>query len=335
MTDDPTATPPDRMTAIEDAGGKGAPDALRPVEIATPRPGPGQVLIRVAAAGVNRPDILQRKGAYPPPPGAPDTLGLEVAGEVVGLGAEPVRWKLGDQVCALLGGGGYAQYAVADSTSALPIPPGLDAVQAAGLPETVFTVFGNVFERGRLQPGEIFLVHGATSGIGVTAIQMAKAAGARVIATSRGGDKAKAALELGADVSVDTTTQDFVAVATAESGVDVILDMVGGDFIQKNLSALRPDGRLVQIAFQAGAKVELDLSRMLVGRLTFTASTLRARSAAEKARLAAEVEARVWPWIAAGQVKPMIDRTFPLRDAAAAHAYLEAGAHVGKVILTM
>ncbi len=331
---DSTPNLPAQMTAIVVAGGKGAAEQLHAVQIETPRPGPGQILIRVRAAGVNRPDILQRKGAYPPPPGAPQTLGLEVAGEVVACGEGAHRWRLGDRVCALLGGGGYAQFCIVDERHALPVPDGLDLIHAAALPETVFTVFTNVFERGRLAAGESLMVHGATSGIGVTAIALAKAAGARVIATGRGEAKANAARELGADVAIDTTSEDFVAVAQAEGGVDVILDMVGGDFTQKNIEALRPDGRLVQIAFQAGAKVELDLTRMLVNRLTFTASTLRARSADEKARLARAVQDKVWPWLERGQVKPLVDRTFPLVEAAAAHAYLEAGAHIGKIVLT-
>ena len=328
------------MTAIAVKGGKGPADALVATELETPRPGPGQILIRVAAAGVNRPDILQRLGAYPPPPGAPDTLGLEVAGMVAALGERAAgedapRWRVGDEVCALLGGGGYAQYAVVDARHALPVPSGLDLIGAAALPETVFTVFANVFERGRLQPGETFMVHGATSGIGAIAIQMAKAVGARVIATGRGADKAAKARELGADVAIDTTAEDFVAAAKADHGVDVILDMVGGDFTARNLEALRPDGRLVQIAFQAGAKVELDLARIMINRLTLTGSTLRARSADEKARLAREVEARVWPWVADGRVRAPIDRVFPLREAAAAHAHLEVGGHVGKVVLSV
>ena len=331
----PSTPIPQRMTAIAVKGGKGPADALVATELETPRPGPGQILIRVAAAGVNRPDILQRLGAYPPPPGAPDTLGLEVAGEVAAVGEGAERWRLGDPVCALLGGGGYAQYAVVDARHALPVPQGLDLIGAAALPETVFTVFANVFERGRLQPGETFMVHGATSGIGAIAIQMAKAAGARVIATGRGADKAAKARGLGADVAVDTTAEDFVAAAKAERGVDVILDMVGGDFTARNLEALRPDGRLVQIAFQAGAKVELDLARIMINRLTLTGSTLRARSADEKARLAREVEARVWPWVADGLVRAPIDRVFPLHEAAAAHAHLEAGGHVGKVVLSV
>jgi NADPH:quinone reductase len=334
---------PHAITAIVVEGGKGPPDALKPQTIPTPRPAPGQILVRVAAAGVNRPDLLQRRGAYPPPPGAPDTLGLEVAGEVAALGedvgGEGVvgggvgRWRVGDRVCALLGGGGYAEYAVVDARHALPVPSKLDLVEAAGLPETVFTVFANVFERGLLKPGETLLVHGATSGIGVTAIAMAKATGARVIATSRGAAKAARALELGADISIDSTAEDFAEAVRRAGGADVVLDMVGGDFTQRNLEVLKLEGRLSQIAFQAGAKLALDLSPMIVKRLTFTASNLRPRSADEKARLAREVEARVWPWIASGEVRVPVDRVFPLRDAAAAHAYLEAGQQVGKVIL--
>ncbi|MGC1302816.1 MAG: NAD(P)H-quinone oxidoreductase [Caulobacteraceae bacterium] len=324
---------PHAITAIVVEGGKGPPEALKPQTIPTPRPAPGQILVRVAAAGVNRPDLLQRRGAYAPPPGAPDTLGLEIAGEVAALGADVSRWRPGDRVCALLGGGGYAEYAVVDARHVLPIPGHLDLVQAAGLPETVFTVFANVFERGLLKPGETLLVHGATSGIGVTAIAMAKAAGARVISTSRGPAKTARALELGADISIDSTAEDFAEVVKREGGADVVLDMVGGDFTQRNLDVLKLEGRLSQIAFQAGSKLALDLSPMLVKRLTFTASTLRPRSADEKARLTREIEAKVWPWIASGQVRVPVDRVFPLRDAAAAHAYLEGGEQVGKVIL--
>src|SRR5665213_1463368 len=318
------------MTAIAVKGGKGAAEALEAVQIACPIPGPGEIAIAVRAAGVNRPDILQRLGFYPPPPGAPATLGLEVAGEVVsGAG----RWKAGDKVCALLGGGGYAEFAVCDARHALPIPAGLDFIQAASLPETVFTVYANVFEHGALKAGETFMVHGATSGIGVAAIQMAKAAGARVIATARGADKAAQAIGLGADVAVDTTAEDFEAVAKAHGGVDVILDMVAGPYFPKNLEALKIGGRLVHIASLGGAVVELPIIKIMQKRLIVTGSTLRPRSADEKARLAAEVERVVWPWIEAGKVKPVIDRTFPLADAAGAHAWLEGGAHLGKVVL--
>jgi putative PIG3 family NAD(P)H quinone oxidoreductase len=320
------------MTAIAVEGGKGAADALIAVQMARPVPAGGEILIAVKAAGVNRPDILQRMGFYPPPPGAPSTLGLEVAGEVVeGAG----RWKAGDRVCALLGGGGYAGFAVCDARHALPIPEGLDFTQAAGLPETVFTVYANVFEHGALKAGETFMVHGATSGIGVAAIQMAKAAGARVIATARGAEKAARAKGLGADVVVDATAEDFEAVAKAEGGVDVILDMVAGPYFPKNLEALNTGGRLVHIASQGGAVVELPIVKIMLKRLIVTGSTLRPRGADEKARLAGEVERVVWPWIEAGKVKPVIDRAFPLAEAAAAHAWLEGGAHLGKVVLTV
>ncbi|MEO8925806.1 MAG: NAD(P)H-quinone oxidoreductase [Caulobacteraceae bacterium] len=320
------------MNAIAVKGGKGTADALEAVQIARPTPGPGEILIAVRAAGVNRPDILQRLGFYPPPPGAPATLGLEVAGEVMkGSG----RWKAGDWVCALLGGGGYAQYAVCDARHALPVPAGLDFVEAAGLPETAFTVYANVFEHGALKSGETFMVHGATSGIGVAAIQMAKAAGARVIATARGPDKAAKALELGADIAVDTSAEDFEAVAKAAGGADVILDMVAGPYFPKNLEALNTGGRLVHIASQGGGTVELPILKVMQKRLIVTGSTLRPRSADEKARLAGEVERVVWPWIAAGKLRPIVDRAFPLAEAAAAHAWLEGGAHVGKVVLAV
>jgi putative PIG3 family NAD(P)H quinone oxidoreductase len=326
-------TVPDRMTAIAVRGGKGPAEALEPSRIDTPRPGPGQVLIRVAAAGVNRPDLLQRQGAYPPPPGAPETLGLEVAGEVAALGEGAPRWRVGDRVCALLGGGGYAEYAVADARHALPIPGQFDSVEAAALPETVFTVFHNVFERGRLAPGETLLLHGATSGIGVTAIQLAKAHGARVIATGRGPDKAETAKGLGADLAIDATAEDFVAAVKAAGGADVILDMVAGGYTARNLACLKVEGRLVQIAVQAGTEATIDMARLMVRRLTVTGSTLRPRPAEDKARLAEAVEATVWPWIEAGRVRPRVDRVFPLAEAAAAHAWLEAGRHVGKVML--
>lgn len=320
------------MRAIAVENGKGPAEALKPVSLPTPEPGEGQILIRVRAAGVNRPDIIQRQGFYPPPPGSPDTLGLEVAGEVVkGSG----RWREGDQVCALLGGGGYAEYAVVDARHALPIPKGLSLTEAAALPETVFTVFANVFEHGGLKPGETLMIHGATSGIGTTAIQMAKAAGAKVIATGRGADKAKTARDLGADVAVDASTQDFAEVAKAEGGCDVILDMVGGDYFAKNIDALKTGGRLVYIASLGGGTVQLNIGRLMQKRGLVTGSTLRPRDAAEKGRIAAAVEARVWPWIEAGKVRPQVDRTFPLDQAAQAHAYLEEGAHVGKIVLTV
>ncbi len=319
------------MTAIAVEGGKGSAADMKAVQIPRPEAGPGQILIKVAHAGVNRPDLIQRMGFYPPPPGSPDTMGLEVSGEVVtGAG----RWKAGDQVTALLGGGGYAEYAVVDARHALPIPKGLSLLEAAALPETVFTVFANVFEHGALKAGETFMVHGATSGIGTTAIQMAKAAGAKVIATARGADKAAQAKALGADVVVDTTAEDFGEVAKREGGVDVILDMVGGDYFAKGLDALKTGGRIVFIASLGGGEVPLPIGKLMMKRATVTGSTLRPRSPDEKARLAAAVEATVWPWVEAGKLKPQIDAVFPLAEAGKAHAHLEGGAHVGKVMLT-
>jgi len=322
---------PATMQAVGVEGGKGPAQALRLEPLPTPQPKPGEILIAVRAAGVNRPDLLQRTGNYPPPPGAPHTLGLEVAG-VVAVAAG--RWKVGDRVCALLGGGGYAEYAACDGRHALPIPAGLDFVQAAALPETVFTVYANVFEHGALKPGETFLVHGATSGIGVTAIQMAKAAGAKVIATGRGARKAEAALALGADVAVDATAEDFTEVCKREGGVDVVLDMVGGDYFKKELDALKTGGRIVFVASLAGGEVALPVFRLMQKGAIVTGSLLRPRDADEKARLAAEVERVVWPWIDEGKVRPPVDATFPLAQAAKAHAHLEDGAHVGKVVLT-
>jgi putative PIG3 family NAD(P)H quinone oxidoreductase len=287
--------------------------------------------MRVAAAGVNRPDLLQRMGGYPPPPGSPDTLGLEVAGEVVqGAG----RWRAGDQVCALLGGGGYAEYATVDARHALPVPAGLSLIEAAGLPETIFTVWANVFEHGALKAGETLLVHGATSGIGVTAIQMARAAGARVIATARGAAKAARARELGADIAIDATAEDFGERVKAEGGADVVLDMVGGDYFGRELDALRTGGRIVFIASLGGAEVALPIFRLMQKRAVVTGSTLRPRAPDEKARLATAVESTVWPWIIDGRFRPVIDRTFPLERAGDAHAALETGDHVGKIVLT-
>jgi putative PIG3 family NAD(P)H quinone oxidoreductase len=321
------------MTAVVVEGGKGPASALRAETVETPAPGPGEILIRVRAAGINRPDLLQRMGLYPPPPGASPLLGLEVAGEVAALGEGAQRHKVGDRVVALLGGGGYAQFCRVDARHALPIPGGLSLLEAAALPETIFTVFANVFEGGALKAGETLLVHGATSGIGVAAIQMAKAKGARVIATSRGPEKARRALALGADVSVDAAAEDFAPRVRAEGGADVILDMVGAAYARQNLEALNPLGRLSIIAVQGGAEASIDLSKILRQRLIVTGSTLRPRSADEKARLARAVEAEIWPLIAAGQVRPVIEAVFPLAEAAAAHARLEEGGHVGKVML--
>ena len=322
------------MRVVEITGGSGPAGSLVPSERPDPIAGPGQIRIRVRAAGVNRPDILQRLGFYPAPPGASDILGLEVAGEVDQIGSGVTRWSVGDRVCALLGGGGYAGLAVVDARHALPVPDDMDFIQAAALPETVCTVFANVFESGALKPGETLLVHGGTSGIGVTAIQMARAAGARVIATSRGAEKAAAAARLGADLSLDATTGDMAEAIRAFGGADVVLDMVGADYAALNQTALNPFGRWVVIATQSGATAEVDLARLMMKRITLTGSTLRARPADEKARLIAAVETTAWPWIASGTVRPPVEATFPLEQASAAHLRLEAGGHVGKIVLT-
>ncbi|MGY4515109.1 NAD(P)H-quinone oxidoreductase [Lysobacter sp. HA18] len=321
---------PATMTAIAVRDGAGPADALHPVIADRPEPAPGQLLLRVLAAGVNRPDLLQREGRYPPPPGAPATLGLEVAGEVVRAAG---RWHEGDLVCALLGGGGYAEYAVVDARHALPIPGGLDVLQAAAIPETAFTVYANVFEHGGLKSGETLLVHGATSGIGVMAIQMAKAHGARVIATARGAEKAQAARDLGADIAVDTTREEFGAIAKDAGGVDVALDMVGAPYFAQTMEALNTGGRVVYIASQGGDMLEVPVWMLMRKRAVLTGSTLRPRDAAEKARLATEVERVVWPWIADGRIRVVVDRTFPLAEAAQAHAWLESGRHTGKIVL--
>lgn len=323
------------MRVIQIEGGSGPAEALKPAVRPDPVPGPGEIRIAVRAAGVNRPDLLQRQGRYPPPPGAPDILGLEVAGTVAEVGEGVTRWSLGDRVCALLGGGGYADQAIVDARHALPIPDAVHFVQAAALPETVFTVFANVFEAGALKSRETLMIHGATSGIGVTAIQMAKAAGARVIATSRGADKARAALDLGADLSLDASTDDLAARIAEFGGTDVVLDMVGSAYAEINLQALKPFGRWVVIATLSGAKAEIDLARVMMKRITLTGSTLRARAAEEKARLATEIKRHVWPWVASGAVRPPIEGTYPLDRASDAHLRLEAGAHVGKIVLTV
>ncbi|HST90901.1 MAG TPA: NAD(P)H-quinone oxidoreductase [Brevundimonas sp.] len=323
------------MRVIEITGGAGPAQALTVSERPDPAPGRGEIRIRVRAAGVNRPDLLQRLGRYPAPPGASDILGLEVAGEVDRVGGGVSRWKVGDRVCALLGGGGYAELAVVDARHALPVPDGCDFVKAAALPETVCTVFANVFESGALKAGETLLVHGATSGIGVTAIQMAKAAGARVVATSRGRAKAAAALQLGADLSLDALSDDMAAAIADFGGVDVVLDMVGAEYAALNQSALKAKGRWVVIATQSGSLAQVDLARLMMKRIVLTGSTLRARPADEKARLIAAVETRAWPWVAVGQVRPPVHAVFPLEQASAAHLALEAGGHVGKIVLTV
>lgn len=316
----------------------GPPEVLLPAEMDVPAPGKGEVLIKVAAAGVNRPDVIQRTGHYPPPPGASDVLGLEVAGVVVGTGEGVTEPALGKQVCALVISGGYAEYCVAPAALCLPVPAPLSLIEAAGLPETCFTVWTNVFERGRLQAGESFLVHGGTSGIGTTAIPLAKALGARVFATAGSAEKCQVCRDLGAEIAINHRSEDFVAVvkeATGRRGVNVILDMVGGDYIQRNISALAPDGRLVQIAFLKGSKAELDLMPVMLKRLTVTGSTLRARPVAEKASIAAALKAKVWPLLEAGQLKPVIHTTLPLAQAAEAHRLMESNRHIGKIILTV
>ncbi|HRW61096.1 MAG TPA: NAD(P)H-quinone oxidoreductase [Defluviicoccus sp.] len=316
----------------------GPPEVLLPAEMDVPAPGKGEVLIKVAAAGVNRPDVIQRTGHYPPPPGASDVLGLEVAGVVVGRGEGVTEPALGEQVCALVISGGYAEYCVAPAALCLPVPAPLSLIEAAGLPETCFTVWTNVFERGRLQAGESFLVHGGTSGIGTTAIPLAKALGARVFATAGSAEKCQVCRDLGAEIAINHRSEDFVAVvkaATGRRGVDVILDMVGGDYIQRNISALAPDGRLVQIAFLKGSKAELDLMPVMLKRLTVTGSTLRARPVAEKASIAAALKTKVWPLLEAGQLKPVIHTTLPLAQAAEAHRLMESNRHIGKIILTV
>ena len=323
------------MRIVEITGGSGPAGALVPGERPDPVAGPGQIRIRVHAAGVNRPDILQRMGFYPAPAGSSDILGLEVAGEVDQLGDGVSRWKVGDRVCALLGGGGYAEFALVDARHALPLPSDLDFIAAAGLPETLCTVFANVFESGALKAGETLLIHGATSGIGVTAIQMARAAGARVIATSRGAAKAGAARRLGADLSLDATADDMEAAIRTFGGADVVLDMVGADYAVLNQATLNPFGRWVVIATQSGALAQIDLARLMMKRIILTGSTLRPRSADEKARLIAAVEATAWPWVASGAVRPPIEATFPLDQASAAHLRLEAGGHIGKIVLTV
>ena len=312
----------------------GGPEVLVPVTIPVPVPGPGELLVKVKAAGVNRPDVLQRQGGYPPPPGAPDTPGLEIAGEVVALGDGVKRYEAGDRVCALVPGGGYAEFAVVHEDNALPVPPGLSFTEAAAIPETFFTVWTNVFDRGRLKEGETLLVHGGSSGIGTTAIMLGKAFGAVVAVTAGSEDKCQACRDLGADLAINYRDQDFVAVL-AEKGLkpDVILDMVGGDYVAKNLKAAAMHGRIVMIAFQKGSRVDVDWMPIMLKRLTFTGSTLRPRSVAEKAEIARALERHVWPLFGAEMLKPIIFRTFPLKDAAAAHALMESSEHIGKIVL--
>jgi NADPH2:quinone reductase len=330
-------TPPATMSAVAIAA-PGGPEVLKATELPTPKPAAGQLLVKVAAAGVNRPDVAQRMGVYPPPPGHSPLPGLEIAGEVVEAGPETTRWKPGDKVCALVNGGGYAAYCIAEETSTLPIPAGCDMVRAAALPETFFTVWNNVFERGALAAGEWFLVHGGTSGIGTTAIQLARAFGAHVLATAGSADKCRACLDLGADRAVNYRTEDFVAIAreaTGGKGLNVILDMVGGEYTDRNIIAAAEDGRIVQIATLGGADAKINLARLMIKRLTLTGSTLRPRPREVKARFARALEEKVWPLLAAGKVKVVVDSTFPLAQAADAHRRLESSRHIGKVVLTV
>jgi len=320
------------MLAIE-ISAPGGPDVLHPCSVPVPVPGHGQIIIRVAYAGVNRPDALQRAGLYAPPPSASPLPGLECSGTVVEVGPGVTRWQIGDQVCALLPGGGYAEYAVTHEAHALPIPPGLSLAEAACLPETCFTVWSNVVMRGGLQAGERFLVHGGASGIGTTAIQIAHALGARVFTTAGSDEKCTVCKSLGADVAINYRTEDFLPALRAAGGANLILDMVGGGYIERNIKALADDGRLVQIAFLQGAKVTLNLAEVMMRRLTLTGSTLRPQSDLAKARIAAEVEAQVWPMIARGAVRVVMDSEFALADAAAAHWRIESGTHVGKIVL--
>jgi NADPH2:quinone reductase len=328
---------PKSMTAIA-IREPGGPDVLVATEQPLPSPGEGEILVKVIAAGVNRPDVMQRQGHYPPPKGATEIPGLEIAGEVVELGPGTKRWKQGDKVMALVVGGGYAEYCLAFETHALPVPANLSMVEAAAIPETFFTVWHNVFERGKLAAGETLLVHGGSSGIGTTAIQLAKALGARVITTAGTPEKCEACRKLGADLAIDYKTEDFVALtkqATQGRGADLILDMVGGDYVGRNYEAAAVEGRIVQIAFLASSRVTLDLMRLMLKRLTHTGSTLRARAVADKAAIARAVENDVLPLITSGRVKPPIDSTFPLAQASAAHARMEGGQHIGKIVLTL
>lgn len=327
---------PAKMTAIH-VDGKGGPDVLKPIEMDVPKPGEGQVLIKVAAAGVNRPDVMQRQGFYPAPKGHSEIPGLEVAGTVAATGQGATRFKEGDKVMALVNGGGYAEYTIADEPCCLAIPDGMAMEQAGGFAETFFTVWHNVFERAHLTAGEWFMIHGGTSGIGVTAIQLAKAFGANVIATAGSDEKCDACRKLGADFAVNYRTEDFVeAVKThvGKGGVGVILDMVGGDYIAKNIACLGDDGRLVNIAYQKGSKAEVDFLRVMLKRLTITGSTLRIRPTQVKGRIARGLEEYVLPMLADGRVKVVMDSTYPLREAAAAHARMDEGKHIGKIVLT-
>ena len=326
---------PATMLCVE-ISAPGGPEVLRPARRPTPAPGTGEVLIRVAAAGINGPDIYQRRGLYPPTPGASDIPGLEVAGTIVALGEGVARWREGDTCCALTAGGGYAEYCTAPAVQCLPVPQGLDMAEAAALPETFFTVWSNVFERARLAAGETLLVHGGGGGIGTTAIQIASRLGHRVFTTAAGPEQCARLQALGAERAIDYLSEDFVAVvkaATGGKGVDVILDIVGGDYVQRNIACLDRDGRLVNIAFNKGSKVEIDLMPVMLKRLTLTGSTLRIQSVERKGEIARELEQRVWPLVAAGRIRPVIYRRLPLAEAAEGHRIMESARHLGKIVL--
>lgn len=326
---------PTTMTTIQ-ARQPGGPEVLELTTRSVPAPGPGEVLVKVAAAGVNRPDLMQRQGKYPPPQGASDVLGLELSGVIVAVGPSVSRWRAGDRITALVAGGGYAEFAVVPEPQCLPVPRGLSMEEAAALPETFFTVWTNVFERGRLGAGETLLVHGGASGIGTTAIQLARARGARVFATSGSREKCLACERLGAERAINYRNEDFVAAlldATNGRGVDMVLDMVGGDYVSRNLEVLAMDGRLLQIAFLHGPHADVNLSPLMRKRITFTGSTLRPRTVEEKGAIARGLERDVWPLIESGEVRPVLHAVFPLAEASLAHAELEAGQHVGKIVL--
>jgi putative PIG3 family NAD(P)H quinone oxidoreductase len=326
---------PETMTAIE-ISTPGGPDVLIPVTRPVPQPAHGEVVIKVVAAGVNRPDVFQRQGNYAPPPGASDLPGLEIAGTVVAVGFGAHNIEVGDQVCALVAGGGYAEYCAAPALQCLPIPGGLSYEEAAAIPETFFTVWTNLIDRAKFAPGKSVLIHGGTSGIGTTAIQLVKALGGRAFATAGGPDKAQACADLGAERGIDYKTEDFVKVVkdlTGGHGVDIIIDMVGGDYVQRNIQAAAIDGVIVSIAFLHGSRVEVDLSQVMRKRLILTGSTLRPRSVEEKGAIARDLAARVWPLLHSGAVKPVLYRTFPLAEAAEAHRLMESSAHIGKIVL--
>lgn len=328
---------PDQVTVIE-IGEPGGPEALRVAQRPMPEPGADEILIKSAAAGINRPDVMQREGNYPPPPGASDIPGLEVAGTVAALGSGVTDWSVGDPVCALVAGGGYAHYCVAPAPQCLPIPAGLSMIEAAAVPETFFTVWDNLFTRGRLAADETVLIHGGSSGIGTTAIQLACAIGAQVIVTAGSAEKCRACEALGAMRAINYREEDFVAIVkevTGGKGVNVVLDMVGGDYVGRNLNVLGKGGRLVQIAIQKGTKAEIPVHLIMVKQLVFTGSTLRPRPIAEKAVIAADLKKKVWPLIEAGKVKPLIHETFPLTEVSKAHALMDSSAHIGKIVLTI